>query len=66
MSRRSRSAVGGSITIEEALINAGLPPALAAVLDRLPHRVVEVDSRRPFREPGSERSEVFFVSSGNT
>ncbi len=30
----------------------------------MPHRVVQVEPRRPFREPGSPRDEVMFVRSG--
>ena len=31
----------------------------------MPHRVVQVEPRRPFREPGVPRNEVMFVRSGN-
>ncbi len=48
----------------EALISAGLQPELATLLEQMPHKVVEVEPRRPFRDPGVERSEVFFVHSG--
>jgi len=34
------------------------------MLDRMPHRVVYVEPRRPFREPGVPRDEVIFVRSG--
>lgn len=64
MSRRLRGASGGSISLAEALINAGLEPSLAAALEAMPHRLVEADPRRPFREPGVARDEVFFVRSG--
>ncbi|GAA4041936.1 Crp/Fnr family transcriptional regulator [Sphingomonas rosea] len=64
MSRRSRSGLGSEVSVGEALISRGLQPDLAEVLGRIPHRVVEVDSRRPFREPGVERNEVFFVAQG--
>jgi CRP-like cAMP-binding protein len=30
----------------------------------MPHRLIEVEPRRPFREPGSPRDEVMFVRSG--
>jgi CRP-like cAMP-binding protein len=46
------------------LISAGLEPHLADLLDKMPHRVVHVDPRRPFREPGAARDEVIFVRSG--
>lgn len=64
MSRRSRSAAGGSVSLGEALASAGLKPSLVSVLEGLPTRVVEVDPRRPFREPGVARDEAFFVQSG--
>lgn len=64
MSRRARSAAGGSVALGEALTNAGLNPAIAVMLEEMPHRVVDVDPRRPFREPGAERNEVLFVRSG--
>jgi CRP-like cAMP-binding protein len=64
MSRRSRSAAGGSVSLGEALISAGLDPKLANKLEAMPNRVVEVEPRRPFRDPGVARDEVFFVHSG--
>jgi CRP-like cAMP-binding protein len=64
MSRRFRSAAGGSVSIGESLTAAGLQPELANLFEMMPHRMVEVDPRRPFREPGMERNEVYFVSSG--
>src|SRR4029450_10582987 len=45
-------------------MSAGLAPELARLLDQLPHRTVQVDPRRPFREPGVARNEVMFVRSG--
>lgn len=64
MSRRLRSASGGSISIGESLTAAGLRPELADLFESMPHRIVEADPRRPFREPGAERNEVYFVNSG--
>jgi CRP-like cAMP-binding protein len=46
------------------LISAGLEPHLADLLDEMPHRVVQVEPRRPFREPGAPRNEVMFVRWG--
>jgi CRP-like cAMP-binding protein len=46
------------------LISAGLEPRLADLLDEMPHRIVQVEPRRPFREQGAPRSEVIFVRSG--
>jgi CRP-like cAMP-binding protein len=51
-------------TLRETLVSAGLEPRLADLLDALPHRVVQVEPRRPFREPGGPRNEVMFVRSG--
>jgi CRP-like cAMP-binding protein len=52
------------VSLRETLVSAGLEPRLADLLDRMPHRVVYVEPRRPFREPGSPRDEVMFVRSG--
>jgi CRP-like cAMP-binding protein len=62
-SRRSKTPSLG-VSLRETLISAGLPVHLADLLDQMPHRVVQVDSRRPFREPGMLRNEVMFVRSG--
>jgi len=61
--RRARSPTG-SVSLRETLVSAGLEPRLADELDRMPHRVVQVEPRRPFREPGALRDEVMFVRSG--
>lgn len=62
-SRRTRSATE-SVSLRETLIAAGLEPRLADLLDQMPHRIVQVEPRRPFREPGAPREEVIFVRSG--
>lgn len=62
--RRSRSAFGFEVQVGEALLNAGLEPPLATLFEQLPHKVVDVDPQRPFREVGVERNEVYFVESG--
>lgn len=64
MSKRSRGAAGGEVPLGEALLKAGLEPHLAAVLEDMPSKAVDVDPRRPFREAGTDRNEVFFVESG--
>jgi CRP-like cAMP-binding protein len=46
------------------LVSAGLEPHLADLLDQMPHRLLQIEPRRPFREPGSPRDEVMFVRSG--
>ena len=61
--RRARSTIG-SVSLRETLISGGLEPHLADLLDSMPHRVIQVDPRRPFREPGGPRDEVMFVRSG--
>lgn len=61
--RRSKSPTG-SVSLRETLVSAGLEPRLADELDRMPHRLVQVEPRRPFREPGALRDEVMFVRSG--
>jgi CRP-like cAMP-binding protein len=62
-SRRAKSS-SENVTLRETLISAGLETHLADVLDRMPHRLVQVDPRRPFREPSAPRDEVMFVRSG--
>jgi len=62
-SRRAKSATE-SVSLRETLISAGLEPRLADELDKMPHRVVYVEPRRPFREPSAPRDEVIFVRSG--
>ena len=62
-SRRARSPTEG-VSLRETLVSAGLEPRLADLLDRMPHRILHVEPRRPFREPGSPRDEVIFVRSG--
>jgi CRP-like cAMP-binding protein len=52
------------VSLRETLISAGLEPRLANLLAEMPHRVIHVDPRRPFREPGAQRDEVLFVRSG--
>jgi len=62
-SRRPKSATQG-VALRETLIKAGLEPQLADMLDAMPHRMVHVEPRRPFREQGAPRNEVMFVRSG--
>ena len=63
-SRRTRRASAPIMSLRETLISAGLEPRLADILEAMPHKVVQVDPRRPFREPGHPRDEVMFVRSG--
>ena len=62
-SRRAKSPTE-TVSLRETLVSAGLEPRLADLLDKMPHRVVQVEARRPFREPGAMRDEVMFVRSG--
>lgn len=63
-SRRPRSAAAPRVSLRDTLVAAGLDPAIAKMLEEMPHKVVHVDPRRPFREPGAQRDEVMFVRSG--
>jgi CRP-like cAMP-binding protein len=62
-SRRSKAPAPG-VSLRDTLIAAGLEPSLADLLDNIPHKVVQVEPRRPFREHGALRDEVMFVRSG--
>jgi CRP-like cAMP-binding protein len=62
-SRRAKSPTE-VVSLRDTLVAAGLEPRLAELLDGMPHRVVHVDPRRPFREPGALRDEVMFVRAG--
>lgn len=62
-SRRPQSATH-TVSLRETLVLAGMAEHLAALLEQMPHRVVQVEARRPFREPGHSRDEVMFVRSG--
>ena len=62
-SRRSKTPAPG-VSLRDTLIDAGLEPSLAEKLANMPHRVVQVEPRRPFREQGAARDEVMFVRAG--
>lgn len=63
-SRRPRSAAAPKVSLRDTLVAAGLDPVIAAALEDMPHKTLQVDPRRPFREPGAPRDEVMFVRSG--
>ncbi|HUE78608.1 MAG TPA: Crp/Fnr family transcriptional regulator [Sphingomicrobium sp.] len=63
-SRHSTTAARPAVSLYDGLVAAGLDPHIASLLDEMPHKVVQVDPRRPFREPGVARNEVMFVRSG--
>jgi CRP-like cAMP-binding protein len=52
------------VSLKETLMAAGLEEHFADLLENMPHRTIQVDSRRPFREEGAPRDEVIFVRSG--
>jgi CRP-like cAMP-binding protein len=62
-SRRPKSPSRG-VSLRETLIAAGLEAHLADLLVDMPHKVVQVEPRRPFRDQGVRRDEVMFVRSG--
>jgi CRP-like cAMP-binding protein len=64
MASRRGSSPTQAVSLRETLIAAGLEPYLADMLNEMPHKVVQVEPRRPFREPGLPRDEVMFVRSG--
>ncbi len=64
MRTSSFAANASDVTLGERLARAGLAPELAAAVEGMPHRLVAVSPRRPFREPGASRGEVLFVRSG--
>lgn len=64
MAIRRPGEAADSVSLKETLIAAGLKPELAALLNAIPHRLVQVEPRRPFREPGVPRDEVMFLRSG--
>lgn len=64
MTSRRMKSTGRTASLRETLVSAGLEPRLADLLDAMPNRVVQVEPRRPFREPGGQRNEVMFVRSG--
>jgi len=63
MASRRQSPTPG-VSLRETLISAGLPTDQADLLAGMPHRIVQIEPRRPFREPGVARNEVMFVRAG--
>src|SRR5687768_15285285 len=64
MQASRRSATAPAVSLVDALTAAGLERRLASLVADIPHKAVEVDPRRPFREPGAPRPEIMFVRSG--
>lgn len=52
------------VELRDKLVDAGLAPNLADLLEHMPSRTMAVDNKRPFREIGAPRDEVMFVRSG--
>jgi CRP-like cAMP-binding protein len=63
-SRHRQSLPKEGISLRDRLIEAGLAPEIANALADMPQRRIQLDPRRPFREPGSSRDEVMFVTTG--
>ena len=62
--RRARVPDDTGLTVRDRLIEAGLDAKFADMFFNMPHKVVHVEPRRPFREPGVPRDEVMLVRSG--
>jgi len=62
--RRARVPEESGVTVRDRLVQAGLDPNFADLFMNMPHKVVHVEPRRPFREPGVPRDEVMLVRSG--
>ena len=62
--RRVRPPADTVVSLRDRLIQGGLEERLANILVEMPHKTVQVEPRRPFREPGVARDEVMFVRSG--
>jgi CRP-like cAMP-binding protein len=52
------------ISVRDRMLGLGMAQAHAKLLDEIPTRLVTVEPRRVFREPGAPRDEVIFVRSG--
>jgi len=63
-SRYQRAMMNGQISLRDKLVETGLSPEIADALGEMPQRRVQLDPRRPFREPGMARDEVMFVTAG--
>jgi CRP-like cAMP-binding protein len=63
-SRRHKAGAPSTASLGDTLLAAGLDPSIVALIEEMPHKVIQVDPRRPLREPGVPRDEVIFVRSG--
>jgi CRP-like cAMP-binding protein len=64
MANRQAKSASQRRSLRDTLISAGIEPHLADLLVEMPHRLIQVEPRRPFRDPGTPRTEVIFVRSG--
>jgi CRP-like cAMP-binding protein len=62
--RRARSPAETGVDLRDTLARAGLAPKFVDLFVQMPHKVVHIEPRRPFREPGVARDEVMLVRSG--
>lgn len=62
--RRARAPEQSGASVRDRLVQAGLDQRYAELFLNMPHKVVHVEPRRPFREPGVLRDEVMLVRSG--
>lgn len=62
--RRARAPESSGVTVRDRLVQSGLDAKLADLFLNMPHKVVHVEPRRSFREPGVQRDEVMLVRSG--
>ena len=62
--RRLMATSGPAVTLYQTLVDAGLEPRLAALLDGMPHKILQLNPKRPFREASASQDEVIFVRSG--
>jgi CRP-like cAMP-binding protein len=63
-SRRHKAGAASSASLGDTLLKAGLDPSIVSAIEAMPSKIVQVDPRRPLREPGVPRDEVIFVRSG--
>lgn len=62
--RRARSPAETGVNLHDTLLRAGLAPKYVDLFVEMPHKIVHVEPRRPFREPGANRDEVMLVRTG--
>jgi CRP-like cAMP-binding protein len=63
-SRQKSGQLTDGVALRDRLVEAGLEPTIADAIADMPQRRVQLDPRRPFREPGAARDEVMFVATG--